>query len=100
MEQETFTCALEGCNVVGVKTTHNQKYCSTEHCREATNAKLMERYHEAQAIKKGKKRLCRTCGITRLSRYNPGRDCSGCQTSGRVERNSGLTDLASMVTVV
>ena len=56
MEEETFTCALNGCGASFKKVTHNQKYCTTAHCREATNNKLKERYHEGQAIKKGKKR--------------------------------------------
>lgn len=57
--------------------THNQKYCSEECCRIATNKRIMEKYYEKKAIKKGSVRLCKKCK-SQLSRYNAEQVCSSC----------------------
>ena len=57
--------------------THNQKYCSDECCRIATNKRIMEKYYEKKAIRKGLKRTCKICKA-RLSRYNQDNVCSTC----------------------
>jgi hypothetical protein len=80
-------CAREECGKEFVKVTHNQKYCSNECCRIETNRKIMEKYHERMAIRKGKKRVCRTCSQP-LSRYNDSDRCGGCITKSR-NTNSG-----------
>lgn len=82
-----FTCARADCEVVSRKTTHNQKYCSNECCRIETNRKIMEKYHERAAIKRGKKRACTDCG-TALSRYNENKVCGACEIKKRNE-NAG-----------
>ena len=74
-------CAYSGCE--GVKEfepkTQNQKYCSDECCRIATNQKLKEAYYDKKARLAGKKRVCKTPGCTSvLSRYNEGRICDKC----------------------
>lgn len=91
-----FTCAREGCSVVSRKTTHNQKYCSNECCRIETNRKIMEKYHERAAIKRGKKRSCKVCG-TALSRYNDGKICGGCETRKRTENTGEAARLVGSV---
>lgn len=91
-----FTCAREGCEVVAYKTTHNQKYCSNECCRIETNRKIMEKYHERAAVKRGKKRLCVTCN-TPLSRYNEGNICGSCEVR---KRNENLGEAAALIGVV
>ena len=58
--------------------THNQKYCSDECCRVATNKRIMEKYYEKKAIKNGALRNCKKCKIV-LSRYNSDPLCSSCQ---------------------
>lgn len=59
------------------KNSHNQKYCSEEHCRLATNERIMEKYYENKAIRQGKRRVCKTNGCeTVLSRYNSDKNCS------------------------
>jgi len=58
--------------------THNQKYCSDECCRIATNRRIMEKYYEKKAIKNGAPRICKTCK-TKLSRYNQNDICSTCE---------------------
>jgi len=63
--------------------THNQKYCSDECCRIATNKRIMEKYYEKKAIRSGKFRPCKKCNAP-LSRYNQSVICSVC------EKNVGL----------
>lgn len=57
--------------------THNQKYCTDECCRIATNKRIMEKYYEKKAIKRGAVRLCKKCK-SQLSRYNSEDICSSC----------------------
>ena len=72
-------CANDGCSNSFEKTTHNQKYCSDECCREATNKKIREKYYEEKERLAGKKRTCSTKGCTNLlSRYNDGKICNSC----------------------
>lgn len=58
--------------------THNQKYCSDECCRIATNKKIMEKYYEKKAIRSGQKRYCKKCKSS-LSRYNSSSICAMCE---------------------
>ena len=58
--------------------THNQKYCTDECCRIATNRRIMEKYYEKKAIKNGAARPCKKCGA-QLSRYNQSIYCAGCE---------------------
>ena len=55
-------CAYDKCE--GIKEfepkTHNQKYCSDECCRIATNEKLKQAYYEKKARLGGKQRICKT----------------------------------------
>jgi hypothetical protein len=57
--------------------THNQKYCTDECCRIATNKRIMQKYYEKKAIKNGATRLCKSCK-SMLSRYNDSNVCSKC----------------------
>lgn len=70
--------------------THNQKYCSDDCCRIATNKKIMEKYYEKKAIRNGKKRLCKSCNSS-LSRYNTLSVCSKCEkNNSKSDRNKIL----------
>jgi len=89
-------CAREECGKGFTKTTHNQKYCSNECCRIETNRKIMEKYHERAAIRRGKKRVCRICE-TPLSRYNENKICGGCEVR---KRNENLGEAAALVGAV
>lgn len=72
-------CANEGCEVNFNKTTHNQKYCSDECCREATNKKIRQKYYEEKDRLAGKKRFCSVRGCKNiLSRYNKDTICNDC----------------------
>ena len=71
-------CANKECTVEFDVKTHNQKYCSDECCRIATNRRIMEKYYEKKAIRNGAPRVCKTCP-SKLSRYNHDDICAGCQ---------------------
>jgi len=43
-------CSREDCGKEFNQKTHNQKYCSDECCRIATNRRIMEKYYEKKAI--------------------------------------------------
>ena len=59
--------------------THNQRYCSDECCRLATNKRIMEKYYEKKERRKGGKRVCKNKGcLTVLNRYNDLEVCAGC----------------------
>ena len=57
--------------------THNQKYCSNQCCRIATNKRIMEKYYEKRRRLAGEERLCK-CGAP-LSKYNPSSECIICE---------------------
>ena len=90
-------CARAECGKEFHKTTHNQKYCSNECCRIETNRKIMEKYHERAAIKRGKKRPCKSCGSP-LSRYNEGKICGACEVRKRNENVGEASALVGSVT--
>ncbi len=72
-------CANNGCTNEFTKTTHNQKYCSDECCRDATNRKIREKYYAEKERLAGKKRTCSSRGCKNiLSRYNEEDICSEC----------------------
>jgi hypothetical protein len=64
--------------------THNQKYCSDECCRIATNKRIMEKYYEQKAIKNGSIRKCKKCS-GRLSRYNNEDICAFCEKNIKIK---------------
>ena len=70
-------CANKECAKEFDPKTHNQKYCTDECCRVATNRRIMEKYYEKKAIRNGAKRGCKKCGA-QLSRYNESNLCSSC----------------------
>lgn len=93
---QLINCAREECKKEFRKTTHNQKYCTNECCRIETNRKIMEKYHERAAIKRGKKRSCKSCG-TSLSRYNETKYCGACEVNKRAEHQGEAAKLMSNV---
>lgn len=89
-------CAYAECDNTFTPKTHNQRYCSDECCRLATNARLMEQYYEKKARLKGHIRVCATpdCG-TVLSRYNSGKTCLKCDAAE--EQNKRFELLSNLV---
>lgn len=91
-------CAYDECNNEFEPKTHNQKYCSDECCRIATNQKLKEAYYEKKARLAGAKRICKTqgCNVI-LSRYNEGRICDKCESSKREAERIALVNMVKNV---
>ena len=59
--------------------THNQKYCSNQCCRVATNKRIMQKYYEKRERLAGKHRVCIQCD-TILSKHNPLEVCAWCES--------------------
>lgn len=57
--------------------THNQKYCSNQCCRVATNKRIMEKYYQKRKRLAGEERACE-CGAP-LSKYNASDICIVCE---------------------
>jgi hypothetical protein len=88
-------CSNDGCENEFEKTTHNQKYCSDECCRVATNAKIKEKNQEKRDRLNGKKRVCKNRGCnTILSMFNEESTCAGCDAS---QRARDLKDLMGII---
>ena len=81
-------CGNKECNKDFESKTHNQKYCSDECCRAATNKRIMEKYYEKKAIRNGASRVCK-CGI-KLSRYNQNALCSSCEKNMSIKTRNKL----------
>jgi hypothetical protein len=72
-------CAYEDCNNEFEAKTHNQKYCSDECCKIATNVKIKEKYQNAKARRSGVKFVCKNRGCSQvLNRYSNNEECEGC----------------------
>ena len=70
-------CQNDGCRAQFYPSAHNQKYCSSECLRDATNRRVREKYKDDKDRLRGKDRRCRGCG-SKLSRYNANSECSLC----------------------
>lgn len=86
---EIITCQNKGCDVRFAKKTHNQRYHDDECCRLATNAKIMEKYHQRRRQKLGLARECAVCE-TKLSRYNSDTVCNSCSLKREIEKNESV----------
>ena len=87
-------CLWKECDIVFTPKTHNMKYCSDDHLRLATNARIMEKYYERKARKGGAKRFCDTKGCkTILSRYNESRYCAKCEAKKAHDQNKRLLEM-------
>lgn len=69
--------------------THNQKYCSNQCCRIATNKRIMQKYYQKRERLAGKERLCLDCNA-RLSKHNPLDICALCEKR-RTKSKTGKT---------
>jgi hypothetical protein len=92
-------CAYKECGKDFNPKTHNQKYCSDECCRTATNEKLKEQYYERKARLQGKKRICKSTGCTTImSRYNEDKICAKCKASKEKEKQREILGMVRNVT--
>jgi hypothetical protein len=83
-------CAREGCDIEYHQKTHNQKYCSKECCRLATNRRIMVKYYDNRDRKNGAVRMCKKCNETKLSRYNETQTCASCKSKSQVDANESV----------
>ena len=91
------TCAYAECGQKFESKTHNQRYCSDDCCRKATNVRLMEQYYERKARRNGHIRVCETADCnTRLSRYNDGRVCQKCEAAEAHKNRVKLLNMIGM----
>ncbi len=90
-------CAYKNCNNDFTPKTHNQKYCSDECCKIATNEKIREAYYEKKARLAGKKRVCKKC-TTILSRYNEYNVCSKCMIKEKADEKKLIMEAIKNVT--
>jgi hypothetical protein len=93
-------CAFDECNKKFEPHRHNQKYCCSECCKNATNKRIREKYYETKKRLNGDARICssKSCS-TILSRYSEFSLCSKCrgkeESSERKQllRNLGVKDI-------
>jgi hypothetical protein len=89
-------CANKECSIDFEPKTHNQKYCSDECCRVATNRRIMEKYYEKKAIRNGAARGCKKCGA-QLSRYNDTILCAPCSKKIDITKRSKIKGMIDEV---
>jgi len=85
-------CCNTECSKEFNAKTHNQKYCSDDCCRIATNKKIMEKYYEKKAIRQGKVRNCKKCK-SKLSRYNQSTVCAKCEKNSSLRGKNYVMDI-------
>lgn len=88
-------CEREGCEETFIKKTHNQKYCTDECCRLATNERIMQKYYARREQRQGVARYCEECETTKLSRYNDGSICNGCKSKRTTSANDAVVQMLS-----
>jgi hypothetical protein len=94
----TETCAYKDCGKSFTKQTHNQKYCSDDCCRTATNLKIKEKYYENKERLRGKKRVCSRRGCSSsLSRYNTKDVCQECVAKDGTKQRNYILDMIKNV---
>lgn len=87
-------CAHTDCELPFHAKTHNQRYCSDECCRLATNKRIMERYYERKERRRGGRRVCSTRGCTTiLNRYNDSEICALCLAKKDTQTRDFIQDL-------
>lgn len=89
-------CANKECAKEFEPKTHNQKYCTDECCRIATNRRIMEKYYEKKAIRNGAVRGCKKCG-SQLSRYNESNLCSICNRASNENYRNKLLGMINEI---
>jgi hypothetical protein len=87
-------CSNKGCTNKFEPKTHNMKYCSDECCREATNAKIKQKYYDKKARLAGAVRVCKTKDCEyKLSRYNSGDICESCISAEKKKEQQELLEM-------
>lgn len=97
---DKLICARKECSIViETKKTFNQKYCSDECCRIATNQRIMQKYYERKARRDGTVKMCVVCNNNKLSRYNYDDVCYSCKERSTEYDNNFLQELFNGVKI-
>lgn len=88
-------CAYGKCGIDFEPKTHNQRYHTSECCRQATNARIMEDYYARKDRRKGNIRHCTSCD-TVLSRYNDSKTCARCESTAETLERADLLRMLSV----
>ena len=87
-------CSNKGCTNKFKPKTHNQKYCSDECCKIATNLKIKEKYYYKKARASGKEFICANRGCKQiLSRFTVDKICEGCKMKEKSKEKQTLLDM-------
>ena len=87
-------CSHKGCNNEFEPKTHNQKYCSDECCKIATNLKIKEKYQYKKARAAGVEFKCKNRGCNQiLSRFTTDDICEGCKSKKKEQDRQNLLGL-------
>lgn len=87
-------CASEDCANEFEAKTHNQKYCSDECCKIATNIKIKEKYENSKARKLGIKFKCGNRGCEQiLNRYSSGNECDVCKAKKKGKARKEILEM-------
>lgn len=87
-------CSNESCNNEFTAKTHNQKYCSDECCKIATNIKIKEKYIYKKARLSGQKFICKNIGCNQvLNRFTNNNICEVCKAKERNQERKKLLDM-------
>jgi hypothetical protein len=89
-------CSNKECAKEFEPKTHNQKYCTDECCRIATNRRIMEKYYEKKAIRNGARRGCKLCDV-QLSRYNESNLCASCTRKVNQDQKTKLLGMINEI---
>ena len=91
-------CSYDECNNEFDAKTHNQKYCSDECCRTATNLKLKEKYYEKKARRAGVVFKCKSKGCNQdLSMYDNDYICNVCKAKEKTKERNKLIEMVMSV---
>lgn len=87
-------CARKGCAGKFEAKTHNQKYCSDDCCKIATNEKIKEKYYHKKARAAGIKFTCsaKECNQV-LSRFTSDSICEGCKIKQIYDERKTILDM-------
>ncbi len=96
---DEFICAREGCDNKAVRRTHNQKFCTDECTRLATNERIMKNYYKEKARISGVKRYCTSCESL-LSKYNPSEICSPCSVKKSNSLDNHVVNMVFNTTII
>ena len=87
-------CAFEECQNEFEPKTHNQKYCSDECCKIATNVKIKEKYQNTKARRAGVSVKCKNRGCKQiLNRYGTDDECEVCKAKRVASERKGILEM-------